>query len=130
MAAPNIVGVTTITGVTTTHNHSNTEIITLVNNPRGSERSYKINNISVSNIDTTNAGLVTYKHHQATGSIFGVPGAGTSISICNQLGIATGTTIVVTDRASAFYLQEGECISGQANVANLLNTIISYEIIE
>ena len=130
MAAPNIVGVTTITGVTTTHNHSNTEIITLVNNSRGSERSYKINNISVSNIDTTNAGLVTYKHHQATGSIFGVPGAGTSISICNQLGIATGTTIVVTDRASAFYLQEGECISGQANVANLLNTIVSYEIIE
>ena len=74
--------------------------------------------------------MVTYKHHQATGSIFGVPGAGTSISICNQLGIATGTTIVVTDRASAFYLQEGECISGQANVANLLNTIVSYEIIE
>ena len=130
MAAPNIVGVSTITGVTTTHNHSNNEIITLVSNPRGSERSYKINNISVSNIDTTNAGLVTYKHHQAVGSIFGVTGAGTSISICNQLGIATGTTIVVTDRASAFYLQEGECISGQANVANLLNTIVSYEIIE
>lgn len=128
--APNIVGVSTITGVTTAYNHATNNPICLVSNPLGSERAYKINNVTISNVDTTNAGLATVKTHGGSGTWGSTPGAGTSISVVNQLGIATGASIVVVDRASSFYIQENESLSVQANVANLLNTVISYEIIE
>jgi|TARA_B100000085_G_scaffold280809_1_gene306364 hypothetical protein len=127
---PNIVGVSTITGVTTSYSHSDAHARTLVSNGGGSEQAFKINNITIANVDNTNAGLVTVKHHLNTGTYPNAPGAGTSISIVNQLGIATGTSVVVLDRAAAFYLQEGESISVQANVANLLESFVSYEIIE
>ena len=104
--APNIVGVSTITGVTTAYNHATNNPICLVSNPLGSERVYKINNVTISNVDTTNAGLATVKTHAGTGSWGSNPGA------------------------SSFYIQENESLSVQANVANLLNTVISYEIIQ
>mgnify|MGYP003643742054 FL=1 len=74
--------------------------------------------------------MATVKTHAGTGSWGSNPGAGVSISVVNQLGIATGASIVVVDRASSFYIQENESLSVQANVANLLNTVISYEIIQ
>jgi hypothetical protein len=83
----------------------------------------------LSNVGSS-VGLATVKHHLNTGTYGSAPGAGTSISLVNQIGIATGTSLVVVDRASAFYLQEGECVSVQPLTANFLETIISYEIIQ
>ena len=130
MAAPNIVGVVTITGVTTTYPHSTNNPITLVSNSGGSNQVFKINNVTLANVSGTTVGLVTVKHHLNTGTYGAVPGAGTSISLVNQIGIATGTALVAIDRASAFYLQEGECISIQPNVASVIESTVSYEVIQ
>lgn len=129
MAAPNIVGVATITGVTTAYQHTTDQVITLVSNSAGSNRVYKINNINLANVGTT-VGLVTVKHHLNTGTFGSAPGAGTSCSIVNQIGIATGTSLVAIDRASAFYLQEAESLSIQANTPNVITSLVSYEIIQ
>lgn len=130
MAAPNIVGVATITGVTTTFSHNTNNPTTIVSNSAGSNRVIKINNITLANVSGTTVGLVTVKHHQNSGTFGLAPGAGTSISIINQVGIATGTSLVAVDRASSFYLQEQECISVQSNLANIIESTVSYEIIQ
>lgn len=130
MASPNIVGVATITGVTTTFSHTVNTPITIVNNSSGSNRVYKINHITLANVSSGTVGLCTVKHHLNTGTFGSAPGAGTSISLVNQIGIATGTSLVAIDRASAFYLQEAECLSIQANIANVVESFVSYEIIE
>lgn len=130
MSAPNIVGVTTITGVTTALSHTTDSALCVVSNAAGSNRVYKINNFTVSNISDSSVGLATVKHHLNTGTFNAAPGAGTSISLINQVGIATGSSLVAIDRASAFYLQEGESISVQPNIANVIESFVSYEIIE
>ena len=130
MAAPNIVGVATITGVTTAYSHIVNTPITLVSNSAGSNRVIKINHITLANVSATTVGLCTIKHHFNTGTFGAAPGAGTSVSIINQVGVSTGTSLVAIDRASAFYLQEAESLSVQANVANVIETFVSYEIIQ
>lgn len=129
MAAPNIVGVATITGVTTTFSHTVNTPIALVSNALGSNRVLKINHITLTNVGTV-VGLATIKHHQSNSTYGAAPGAGTSISIVNQIGIATGTSLVAIDRASAFYLQENESISVQANTPNVIESFVSFEIIQ
>lgn len=130
MAAPNIVGVATITGVTTAYSHSTDSVITLVSNSAGSNRVIKINHITLANVSGNTVGLCTIKHHLNTGTYGAAPGAGTSISLVNQIGIATGTSLVAIDRASAFYLQEAESLSIQAYPANVVQSFVSYEIIQ
>lgn len=122
MAAPNIVGVTTIVGVSTFLSLANTAANVLVNNPANSDYVYKINSIIVAN-DGTATGKVTVRIHNAAA------GAGTSFSIANNVGIASEATLVVLDKASSIYLEENESITVQASASNTLDVVCSYETI-
>lgn len=123
MAAPNIVGVSTIVGITTFLKLANTSANLLVSNPADSNYVYKINSIAVSNTNVAGPAEITIKIHDASA------GAGTSFSLTTNVGIASKSSLVVLDKSATIYLEENRSITAQANVSNYLDIICSYEAI-
>ena len=118
MAAPNIVNVATIYGQTTAGalTTSNQAFVTCA-----SEYVFKINSIIISNIDGTNAADVTvyfYDNSQTE-----------RYQIVNTVSVPADSTLVVIDRNSWIYLEEGDKIEGFASAASDLQMIVSYEAI-
>ena len=123
MAAPNIVGVITIVGVTTYLSLSSTSATVLVSNPASSNYVYKINSIIVANDDGTSSADITVAYHDAAA------GGGTGYKIAHTVAVAADSTLVVLDKASSIYLEENRSIVVTASVANDLDVICSYETI-
>lgn len=119
MAAPNIVGVTTILGVTTSLTLGTTSS-TILSNPAGSGKVYKINVINASNFSASTAN-VTVRYTQ------GAAGAGTTISIANGIDIVNKSTLVIVDKASSIYLEEARSITALASASNSIDLLVSYE---
>ena len=118
MAAPNIVNVATITGHTTAGalTTSNQAFVTC-----GSEYVYKVNTIIVSNVDGTNAADVTVYFYDSSQTA--------RYQIVNTVSVPADSTLVVIDRNSGIYLEEGDKIEGMASAASDLSIIVSYEAI-
>lgn len=123
MAAPNIVGVITIVGVTTYLSLSSTSATVLVSNPASSHYVYKINSIIVANDDGSSSADITVAYHDAAA------GGGTGYKIAHTVAVAADSTLVVLDKASSIYLEENRSIVVTASVANDLDVICSYETI-
>lgn len=121
MAAPNIVGVTTVTGITTFVSLDSVNATNIVSNAVDSGAVYKINTIIASNIDGTNSANITVKIHQEAA------GAGSSVPIANTIAVAADSTLVVLDKASAIYLEENRSISATASAVDDIAIICSYE---
>jgi hypothetical protein len=121
MAAPNIVGVTTITGKTTTNSLSDTSATAIVSNPASSNKVFKINTIIVSNIDGTNTANITVNVHPED------DGGGTGVPIASTIDVAADSTLVVLDKASSIYLEEDKSITATASAGGDLSVVCSYE---
>ena len=63
MAAPNIVGINTVIGITTMRSLGDTSATTLLSNPAGSNYVYKINTIIVANDDGSSSADITVALH-------------------------------------------------------------------
>jgi len=117
MANPNIVNVTTIYGksvqaeLTTT---LTTEIIAAVT----TGHVYKINSITVANIDGTNAADV---------SVFITKSGGSPIAIASTISVPADASLSLIDKNSGFYLEEGDNIEAGASANGDLTITISYE---
>jgi hypothetical protein len=120
MAAPNIVGVTTITGKTTYLTLSNTNETQLISNAANSGKVLKINSINVANIDGTNAADIS-------ATIYTAASGGTGHKIANTISVPADSSLVVIDKATSIYLEEDKRITVQASAANDLAVICSYE---
>ena len=59
MAAPNIVGITTVTGATAYKNLADTNATTLLTNAASSNKVYKVNSIVVANDDGSSTANIT-----------------------------------------------------------------------
>lgn len=121
MAAPNIVGVTTITGITTFVSLADTSATVIVSNAADSGKVYKINTIIVANIDGTNTANITAAVHPAAA------GAGTGVKIANTIDVVADSTLVVLDKASSIYLEENRSIVVTASAGGDLAVTCSYE---
>ena len=121
MAAPNIVNVSTITGISSTTALSTTSQTTLVSNAASSGKVYKINMIQVANVDGTNACDVTVDVHSAAS------GGGTAYSLVSTVSVPADASLVVLDKNTAIYLEEDRSITATAGTANDLEVIVSYE---
>ena len=86
-----------------------------------SEYVFKINSIIISNIDGTNAADVTVYFYDA--------GSTNRFQIVNTVSVPADSTLVVLDKNSAIYLEEGDKIEGLASAASDLQMIVSYEAI-
>lgn len=120
MAAPNIVGVQTITGITTSFALADTSVTTLISNAADSGQVFKVNTIIVGNTSGSTAKITVGYNGAAAG-------AGGTAFIARNVGLNSETTLVVTDRASSFYLEENRSLVCQASAGGSLDVTCSYE---
>lgn len=121
MAAPNIVGVTTITGKTAAFSLADTSATTILSNAASSNYVYKVNSIIVANDDGTNSADITISYNDAAA------GGGTAYKLASTVAVAADTTLVVLDKASSIYLEEDTSLVATASAGGDLDVIVSYE---
>ena len=121
MAAPNIVNVSTITGISSTTALTTTSATTLVSNAASSGKVYKINMIQVANVDGAAAADITIDVHSAAS------GGGTAYSLVSTVSVPADASLVVLDKNTSLYLEEDRSITATAGTASDLEVIVSYE---
>jgi hypothetical protein len=117
MAAPNIAGLTVITGKTDVLavTASATAIVT---NAAASGKVYKVNSLYVSNIGA-GAKWVTVDFYRSS----------TATRIAYQVSVPVGTTLLPILKDSPLYLEEGDSLRLTAETVSFLEALVSYEIL-
>lgn len=128
MANPNITNVTAIYGTTTYLTPSVTTAVVLLPNAASSGKVFKINQIVAANVDGTNAVNTTVSIYTngavAQGS---APSGGTAFPIASTISVPANASLIVTDKTTAIYLQEGTSIVVTSGTASKITYSISYE---
>ena len=114
MAAPNIVGVTSIYGKTAVQTVG-TSATAIVTNSAASGKVLKVNALYVSNVDGTNNAEITVDLFRSS----------VAYRIAYTVVVPADATLDVISKS--IYLEEGDSIRLTANVANDLEAICSYE---
>jgi hypothetical protein len=118
MSAPNLVNVSTITAKSVQAALSTTLTTEILANAGSSGKVFKVNNILVANIDGTNS---------ADASVFITKSGGSPIAIASTIAVPADSTLVVIDKNSAIYLEEGDNIEAGASATSDLVITINYE---
>lgn len=118
MAAPNIVNVTSIIGRTAIQNVT-TSATDIVTNASNSNSVVKINNLVVSNVDGSAVAEIT-------ASLFR---GGVDYRLASTIAVPADSSLVVLDKSTSIYLEEGDSIRLVANAALDLQAVCSYEVI-
>ena len=130
MANPNIAALTTLTGNTTYFTPSGTTAVVLLPNAAASGQVFRINQIVAANVNgsaAVNATVSIYTNGAvAQGS---APSGGTAYPIVSAVSVPTGASLIVVDKSTAIYLQEGTSISVTSGTASGITYSISYEVI-
>ena len=121
MANPNIVNVATINGNTSTVSLSTTSATSLASNAASSGKIYKVNSIVVANTNGTSAANITINTYSAAAL------GGTAYPIASTISVPANSSLVVTDKTTAFYLLEDKSIGATAGTANYLTVTTSWE---
>lgn len=128
MANPNIVNVTAIYGTTTYLTPSGTSAVVLLPNAASSGLVYKINNIVASNVNGSTAVDTTVSIYTngavAQGS---APSGGTAFPIVSTVSVPADASLIVADKTTGIYLQEGTSIVVTSGTASGITYSISYE---
>ena len=117
MAAPNIVGVSSIYGKTmgaALGTTTTTDILTCASN-----KVLKINSIIVSNIDGAAPADVTVYFYDSS--------AASRYALASTISVPADGTLIVLGKDSPIYLEEADQIEAGANAAGDLQIIVSYE---
>ena len=118
MAAPNLVNVATITAKSVQAALSTTLTTEILANGSSSGKVFKVNNILVANIDGTNS---------AAASVAITKSGGSPIMIASTIAVPADSTLVVVDKDTGLYLEEGDNIEAGASAASDLVITINYE---
>lgn len=129
MANPNIVNVSTIYGTTTYYTPSGTTAVVLVANAASSNTVYKIDNVVAANVTGTSATATVSIYTNGAVAQGSAPSGGTAYPIIFQVPVPANASVVVVDKSTAFYLQEGTSISITSGTANAITFTTSYEAI-
>jgi hypothetical protein len=130
MANPNLVNVTTITGNTTYLTPSGTSSVVLLPNAASSNQVLKINQIVATNVNGSSAVNATVSIYtngaQAQGN---APSSGTAFPIASTISVPANAALIVVDKTTQIYLQEGTSITVTSGTASGITYSISYEVI-
>jgi len=118
MAAPNLVNVSTITAKSLQAALNTTLTTEILANSAASNKVFKINNIIVANIDGSNS---------ADASVFITKSGGSPIAIASTIAVPADSTLVVVDKNTSLYLEEGDNIEAGASADGDLTITINYE---
>ena len=116
MANPNIVNVTSILGKSvqaTLNTTLTTEILACA-----SDKLLKVNNIIVANIDGSSA---------VNASVFITKSGGSPVAIASTIAVPADSTLIVSDKNTTIYLQEGDNIEAGASANSDATITINYE---
>ena len=117
MAAPNILGATSIYGKSVgaaLGTNTDTVLLTCAAN-----KVLKINSIIVANVDGSSAADATVKFYDSS--------ATASYRLASTVSVPADSTLIVLGKDSPIYLEEADEIRGGAGVASDLEIIISYD---
>jgi hypothetical protein len=116
MAAPNIVNVTNILGKTAIQ-AVGTSASAIVSNSAASNTVFKINSLTIANVDGTNAAEITVDLFRSS----------TAYRIASTVTVPADATLVVISKDTAIYLEEGDSLRLTASAAGDLEGVCSYE---
>jgi len=130
MAAPNIVNVATITGITTfkagiavtTGGKGPLGVTTVVANAASSGKVIKVNSLVAAAIGTTTGVTLQYFNHANHAS------AGSTVSIAMTASVPTFSSLVVISKENSIYLEENTSLGifAQPNTGSL-DIVCSFE---
>ena len=128
MANPNIVNVTTIYGNSSQAALSTTSATSLVSNAASSGKVFKINSIVAANVNGS-ASVATTVSVYTNGSVAqaSAPSGGTAYPLVSTVQVPASASLIVVDKTTQLYLQEGTSISVTSGTANGITYVISYE---
>ena len=118
MANPNIVNVTSIQGETAVA-VATTDFADLIENVTASNKVYKINSLSASNVSTIESVDVSVDLVRSSNSY----------AVVRNLSIPTTSSLIAISKDHSLYLQEGDKIQVKASSATSIEIICSYEVI-
>ena len=130
MANPNLLAATTATGTTTYYTPTGTSAVVLLPNAAASGQVFKINQIVATNVNgsaAVNATVSIYTNGAvAQGS---APSGGTAYPIASTISVPANAALIVVDKTTQVYLQEGTSITVTSGTASGITYSISYEVI-
>ena len=130
MANPNLLAATTATGNTTYLTPSGTSAVVLLPNAASSGQVFKINQIVATNVNGSSAVNATVSIYTngavAQGS---APSSGTAYPIASTISVPANAALIVVDKTTQVYLQEGTSITVTSGTASGITYSISYEVI-
>ena len=125
MANPNLLAATTALGTP-----SGTSAVVLLPNAAASGQVFKINQIVAANVNGSSAVDTTVSIYTngavAQGS---APSGGTAFPIASTISVPADASLIVVDKTTQIYLQEGTSITVTSGTASGITYSISYEVI-
>ena len=129
MAAPNILALNTATGKTTYLTPSGTTAVVLLQNAASSNTVLKINQIVAANVNGTSAVDATVSVYTNGGVAQGsAPSGGTAYPIASTISVPADASLIVVDKTTQLYLEEGTSIIVTSGTASGITYTISYEL--
>jgi len=128
--AVNIVNVTTINGITTGLLPAVNTAVVLLPNASGSSQVYKIDQVMACNV-TSSAATVTLQYYSNGAVAQGSAPSGGSVtaSLAYQVSVPPNSTVILSDKTTAFYLVDGNSITVTSGTASAISYTCSYELI-
>lgn len=120
MASPNLISANLILGKTSGILLSNTNEISVLENPAGSGECLKINTLNLANYGSATT-TVTVNYHTATSL------GGSSFAIAGNIIVPASSTMNIIDKSSQYYLDENTSIGAKAASAGNIVVTVSYE---
>jgi len=117
MSAPNVVNVITFTGKSSVLAPTITPTA-IIANSANSGQVYKVNSLVVANISGSAATISASLYRNSTQSYFAY-----------NISVPVGATLVVMDKATTIYLEEGDAVYLTTGTNSALSAVISYEIL-
>ena len=128
MANPNLFSASNAYGTTTYYTPSGTTAVVLLANTASSGKVYKINQIVATNVNGSSAVNATVSIYTngavAQGS---APSGGTAYPVASTISVPANAALIVVDKTTAIYLQEGTSITVTSGTASGITYSISYE---
>lgn len=120
MAAPNIVNVSTIIGISTFLQPSTISPTVILSNAAASNKVFKVNNITASN---EIGSLINVSVRLCNG----VAGTGSSVSLGSTMTVPAGSSVVLVGKDNPFYLEEARSITVSCATTSGASFLVSYE---
>lgn len=128
--AVNIVNVTTINGITTGLLPAVNTALVLLPNAASSGQVFKIDQVMACNI-TGSAATATLQYYSNGAVAAGSAPSGGSVtaSLAYQITVPPNSTVILSDKTTAFYLVDGNSITVTSGTASAISYTCSYELI-